>query len=84
VRTQVDALVRELLLSQGLGWSLVAGAGAQRLQSALDAVAPLLRQSQAPRRGLFTRLDERNAQPAARAWSCEHCDDPACEHQLRT
>lgn len=84
VRTQVDAQVRELLLSQGTGWSLVAGAGPQRLQSALDAVAPLIRRRDAPRRGLFTRLDERNAQPAARAWSCEHCDDPGCEHRLRS
>ncbi len=83
VREPVDNLVRELLMAHGLRWSLVSGSGAQRLQSALDAVAPMLRSRPSPRRGLFSRLDQRNAEPAARAWSCENCDDPACEHRLR-
>jgi nicotinamide riboside kinase len=83
VRAPVDALVRELLIAHRLRWSLVSGSGPARLQSALDAVAPLLRERPAPRRGLFTRLDRRNAEPAARLWSCEFCDDPGCEHRLR-
>jgi nicotinamide riboside kinase len=83
VREPVDALVRELLIGHGMRWALVSGGGTARLQSALDAVAPLLRARPAPRRGLFTRLDERNAEPAARTWSCEFCDDPGCEHALR-
>jgi hypothetical protein len=45
-------------------------------------VAPILRPQTAPGRGLFTRLAERNAAPAARAWVCEHCDSPDCEHAL--
>lgn len=84
VRAPVDSAVRELLITHGLPWALVAGHGPARLQAALDAVAPLLRRRDTPRRGLFTRLDQRNAQPAARAWSCELCDDPACEHRLRS
>ncbi|MEP7280445.1 MAG: hypothetical protein ABI696_00590 [Rubrivivax sp.] len=52
------------------------------LQSALDAVAPLLRALPAPRDGLFTRLAARNAAPAARAWRCERCDDPLCEQRV--
>jgi nicotinamide riboside kinase len=83
VREPVDMLVRELLITHGLRWSLVSGDGPARLASALDAVAPLLRARAAPRRGLFTRLQARNAEPAARAWSCELCDDPGCEHALR-
>lgn len=79
VRGPVDTLIRELLIGHGLRWSLVAGSGEARLDSALDAVAPLLRAAAAPRRGLFTRLEARNAEPAARAWSCEWCDDPDCE-----
>lgn len=81
VREPVDALVREALVGHRLAWSLVGGLGGERLENALDAVAPLLRARAAPRRGLFTRLDERNAQD--RPWSCELCDDPACEHQSR-
>ena len=83
VRTPVDDLVRELLISHALPWALVAGSGPARLHSALDAVAPLLRGRETPRQGLFSRLRERNAEPAARAWSCEFCDDPGCEHALR-
>lgn len=81
VREPVDTLVREALIAHALPWSLVAGTGHERLENALDAVAPLLRPRAAPRRGLFTRLDERNAQD--RPWSCELCDDPDCEHLAR-
>lgn len=83
VRVPVDDLVRELLIGQSLPWALVAGVGPARLQSALDAVAPLLRTRDTPRRGLFSRLQARNVEPAARTWSCELCDDPGCEHALR-
>ena len=84
VRGPVDDRVRALLIDHGLPWALVAGTGPARLQSALDAVAPLLRTRETPRRGLFSRLLDRNAAPEARAWSCEFCDDPDCEHALRT
>ncbi len=81
VREPVDQLLRELLATHGLPWSLVSGSGSARLEAAVDALAPLLRPA-APRSGLFTRLAERNAEPAARAWRCENCDDAACEHRL--
>ena len=81
VREPVDTLFRDALAARGLPWALVAGRGAARLENALDALAPLLRERAAPRRGLFTRLAERNAQD--RPWTCELCDDPACEHQTR-
>ena len=84
VRGPVDDRVRALLIDHGLPWALVTGTGPARLQSALDAVAPLLRARDTPRRGLFSRLLDRNAAPEARAWSCEFCDDPDCEHALRT
>ena len=83
VRAPVDALLRDLLIGASLPFALAAGHGPDRLQAALDAVAPLLRALPTPGRGLFTRLAGRNAEPAARAWSCEFCDDPTCEHALR-
>ena len=86
VRAPVDAALRGMLIGQRLPFALVAGQGPARVQTAMDAVAPLLRGLPSPKRGLFTRLDERNASPAARPWSCEWCDDPACaalEHALR-
>ena len=81
VQGPVDALLRELLLAHRLPWALVSGVGEARLASAVDAVAPLLRAAPAPRRGLFTRLDQRNARHESRAWACADCDDPACERR---
>jgi len=43
VREPVDSLIRQLLTSHRLPWNLVAGQGPQRLESALNAVVPLLR-----------------------------------------
>ena len=82
VREPVDALLRDLLIGHRLPWAGVGGSGGQRLENAIDALAPLLRPRGAPGRGLFTRLDERNAEPAARTWRCENCDDAGCEHRL--
>lgn len=83
VRGPVDTLVRELLAAHGIAWSLVAGTGAQRLDTAFDAVAPLLRARAAPGSGVFTRLAERDAAAPAWRWVCDKCDLPDCEHRLR-
>lgn len=83
VQVPVMQLVRHALLAHALPWALVQGSGSSRVESAMDAVSPLLRSLPAPRRGLFTRLSNRNAEAAARAWSCERCDDPDCEHRVR-
>jgi nicotinamide riboside kinase len=80
VRAPVDAEVRQLLTLHRLRWALVSGAGDERVDNALDALAPLLRSLATPKRGLFTRLDERNA--ADKPWLCSDCDDPDCEHRL--
>lgn len=83
VREPVDALLRGLLIGHGLPWSCVAGQGEQRLEAAVDAIAPLLRQRGTPRDGLFTRLAEREAAQPAWRWHCDECDTPECEHALR-
>ncbi len=83
VQAPVVALLRSLLIDHALPWSIVGGAGAARVEAAMDAVAPLVRGLPATRRGLFTRLDQRNAHASARAWRCERCDDPDCEHALK-
>lgn len=79
VREPVDGLIRRALLQGALRWSVVSGAGPRRVESALDALTPLFKS--APKTGLFTRLDERQA--ALPEWRrfCD-CDDPACEHAL--
>lgn len=83
VREPVDRRLRELLIAHRLPWALVSGTGRARLESALDAVSPLLRRRQAPKRGLFTRLDQRDAEAPDWPWICETCDVPECEHAMK-
>nr|WP_316639301.1 ATP-binding protein [uncultured Roseateles sp.] len=79
VRGPVDAAVRKALLDASLGWSVVAGTGALRVEAALNAITPLLLKRQAPRAGLLTRLNERQASFPEQRWLCD-CDVPECEH----
>jgi len=80
VRVPVDSLLRTLLAAHGLGWSVVGGHGAARLEQAFDAACPLLQTLAAPGAGLFTRLARREAAMPARRWVCDKCDLPDCEH----
>lgn len=83
VRAPVDTMLRELLAAHGIGWSLVSGSGPARLESALDAVTPLLAARAPAGSGLFTRLAARDAAQPQWQWVCETCDVPDCEHRLR-
>lgn len=86
VQAPVDAAVRSALRQAGLGWSVVTGQGQARLESALNAVTPtLMQRSTALARPLFSRLLEREqGLPQAGRWTCEHCDQPECEHASLT
>lgn len=75
---------REQLIGMGVDWCAVGGPASDPVEQAMDALAPWLRTRSRPGAGLFTRLAERNAQQAARPWRCADCDDPDCEHALRS
>jgi hypothetical protein len=75
---------RERLIGMGVDWCAVGGPASDPVEQAMDALAPWLRTRSRPGAGLFTRLAERNAQQAARPWRCADCDDPDCEHALRS
>lgn len=77
-----DRLVRRALRDAGLGYSLVSGAGPERLQQALNALGPLLRPHLGREDGLFGRLLQRGERLGG-DWRCELCDDPDCEHASR-
>lgn len=83
VRGPVDAHLRELLIGHALPFVVVGGQGGKRVEAALDAVAPLLRQTSAPSPGLFSRLAERDAAQPEWRWACDNCDEPECEHASR-
>ena len=80
VRAPVDQAVRALLAEHGLGWSVVGGQGAARVEQALAAITPLLATLAPPHAGLFTRLAARDAAMPVWSWVCEKCDVPDCEH----
>lgn len=82
VRAPVDSRLRALLIGAGLPFAAVTGSGPDRVQSALDALTPLLRRHGLLGAGLFTRLAQRDAADAARPWTCADCDEPDCEHRL--
>ncbi len=83
VRAPIDAMLRELLATHRIGWSLVSGSGPERVDNALSAVTPLLARRASPASGLLTRLAQRDAAQPAWQWVCEKCDVPDCEHRLR-
>jgi nicotinamide riboside kinase len=80
VREPVDRALRALLTAHGLGWSVVGGQGATRLDQAFAAVTPLLARLAPAHAGLFTRLAARDAAQPAWRWICEKCDVADCEH----
>ncbi len=88
MQAPVDALLRRLLRGSELPWAVVRGDGSARLEAALDAISPLLRQCapQQRRAGLLTRLQQRQDALPDLGWFCQNCDQPDCEHanlQLR-
>ena len=67
----------------GLAWSVVFGQGARAPGPRSTRWRRCSRARPTPRRGLFTRLAQRDAAPAGQLWRCETCDLPDCEHALR-
>lgn len=94
----VDRLLRRWLREGGHAFVVVQGQGPQRLEQALNAITPLLKDRAAAlpptspstvgepaSGGLFSRLLDRQARlPGSTRWTCELCDDPACEHALKS
>ncbi|UDF34387.1 UNVERIFIED_ORG: ATP-binding protein [Shinella sp. XGS7] len=84
VQQPVDAALRRALMGAGLGWSSVGGRGEARLESALNAITPLLLRrgllGSGRGKGLFTRMQARQQALPEQAWFCQNCDVPECEH----
>ncbi len=88
VREPVDQALRELMGTHGIGFAVIGGTGTARVDNALAAVAPYLRQGAAPddergrSPGLFTRLGRPGAAAGHGRWACECCV-PEHERALR-
>lgn len=81
----MDALLREALSGAGVAYRVVYGRGTQRVQHALKAINSIAVSAYSESaRGTF---DSKPLDPQAarlRAWNCEKCSDPECEHRLFT
>lgn len=83
-REACDALLRKALADAGMTYRVVYGQGQQRVEHALKAINTVANSAYPESaRGLFDSDSE--TRPARlRAWNCEKCSDPECEHRLFT
>ncbi|MFY3386468.1 hypothetical protein [Paracidovorax sp. MALMAid1276] len=84
-REACDALLRAALDSAGVPYRVVYGQGPQRVEHALKAIN-LIAENPYPSsaNGNFGSDFERERPARLRAWNCEKCSDPECEHRLFT
>lgn len=82
-----DARLRADLTQVGMGYRVVYGHGEQRIANARDAIKNIASSTYpSSARGNFdsdSGSSTRTA-PRLRAWNCEKCSDPECEHRLFT
>lgn len=74
VRDAVDAAIRRELQAAGLAFQTIHGHGQARTEQALRAIGRCL--------GKNLTTTEQSLTSGRRAWSCDKCSDPACEHRL--
>ncbi len=73
-RDAVDARLRAVLAQHKLPYKVIYGLGADRLEAALNAIAPLREE----------RLKSNHNELGHWQSRCEKCSDPVCEHRLFT
>lgn len=83
-REACDALLRKALADAGVTYRVVYGQGQQRVEHALKAINSVaISAYPESARGIFD--SDSGSRPARlRAWNCEKCSDPECEHRLFT
>ncbi len=77
-RDRVDAQLRDLLTSAGIGFRLVYGQGESRVANALAAIGS------APQIAGDSIAAQAQGRPRRWQWNCDKCSDPGCEHRLFT
>lgn len=80
-----DARLRTALSDAGVGYRVVYGQGDQRTANAVNAIKNIASSaySSSARGHFFLKNDEQIERTARlRAWNCEKCSDPECEHRL--
>ena len=77
-REACDAHLRALLADAAVRYHVVYGQGPERVENALNAINSIAVKPYA-----ISSNDVSDAKPMRlRAWDCEKCSDPECEHRL--
>lgn len=83
-REAADARLRALLARGGTAYRVVYGQGERRIENALNAIKKVAVSAYGTSaRGTFDS-DSSPRSARLRAWNCEKCSDPECEHRLFT
>lgn len=83
-REAADTQLRAALALAGRPYRVVYGQGEQRLENALKAIKTVATSAYpSSTRGIFDP-DSSAKTARLRAWNCEKCSDPECEHRLFT
>jgi hypothetical protein len=77
-REAFDAQLRTLLADAGIRYLVVYGQGARRIENALQAIESIAKTASTA--SAFALLEQKPMR--LRAWDCEKCSDPECEHRL--
>lgn len=82
LREAADTRLRAALAQVGMDYRVVYGQGDRRIENALSAIKNIATSAYiTSARGTF----DSNSSPKTarlRAWNCEKCSDPECEHRL--
>ena len=77
-REAFDAALRTLLAEAAVRFQVVYGQGSRRVTNALEAIESIAKSAQSI--SVSAPFDDKPMR--LRAWDCEKCSDPDCEHRL--
>ncbi len=76
IQSAFDAKLRNVLQSQGIGFSVIYGTGDERFDNAMTAVATISKVQHPPQ--------EKITRKSPWQWVCDKCSDAQCEHRTFT
>lgn len=81
-REAADARLRAVLERSGTAYRVVYGQGERRIENALNAIKKIAVSAYGISAGGTFDSDSSPRSARLRAWNCEKCSDPECEHRL--
>lgn len=80
----IDAQLRTALQDAGVAFRVIYGRGEKRVENALNAIGSIAFNRDQKGESLNFDAEKEIYPQRLRAWNCEKCSDPVCEHRLFT